>query len=250
MSKIIPKDRLSAVQRWSMPSVDDVVETASDAASEPVRKPEAPSKPPAFPTLEEIETIQREAQEEGYTAGLEEGREQGHREGLEAGRKAGLKAGRKAGLDAGRGEIEARVRDLDSILNAMAAPLKELDTLVEEELVRLTTAIARRLIRRELKTAPGEIVAVVREAVALLPVASQGVALHLHPEDARLVREALALDDEQGRAWTLIEDPALSRGGCAVESELSRIDATVERRLNTVIATVLGDQRTGERDDD
>ena len=38
----------------------------------------------------------------------------------------------------------------------------------------------------------------------------------------------------------------LSRGGCRVSTDTSRIDATVENRVNAVIAEVLG----GERDVD
>ena len=43
--------------------------------------------------------------------------------------------------------------------------------------------------------------------------------------------------------WKVIEDPMISRGGCKISSENSRIDATVEGRLNRIINTLLGDER-------
>jgi flagellar assembly protein FliH len=48
-------------------------------------------------------------------------------------------------------------------------------------------------------------------------------------------------DHEQ--SWQIVEDPAMTRGGCRVRSEQSRVDASVEARLNAVIANVLGDER-------
>jgi len=103
-------------------------------------------------------------------------------------------------------------------------------------------AVAKQLVRRELKTDPGQVLAVVREAMAALPLAARNVRLHLHPEDATLVREMLTLGDNE-RGWQIVEDPVLSRGGCKISSDTSQIDASVERRLHTVIANVLGGQR-------
>jgi flagellar assembly protein FliH len=106
----------------------------------------------------------------------------------------------------------------------------------------LAGAIARALIRRELKTQPGQIVAVIRETVALLPASAREVRVHLHPEDAALVRESLA-ETTMDRAWAIAEDPVLSRGGCRVTSDNSTIDARVEARLGAAIAAALGDER-------
>ncbi len=105
--------------------------------------------------------------------------------------------------------------------------------------------IARQLVRRELQTDPAQVVGVVREALAVLPLATREVRLVLHPEDATLVREALALH-ESTEQLQIEEDPVQSRVGCRVLSEASQIDATVESRLNAVIANVLGGQRSSD----
>jgi flagellar assembly protein FliH len=196
--------------------------------------------------LEQIEAIQREAQKEGFTVGYEEGRKEGREQGYKKGYQEGSQAGFAEGMKAGQTEVQTQVENLSQILGFMSRPLHELDTVVEEELVLLTTAIARQLIRRELKTSPGEIVAVVRQAVSLLPAANQGVCVHLHPADAQLVQEVLAFKNAE-QNWRIQEDPTLSRGGCLVDSTLSRIDASVETRLGAVIATVLGDEREQNR---
>lgn len=221
---------------------------AAAAETEVHQSPRAPKRSSSTPpTLEEIEAIQREAHEEGFATGYQEGRregrEQGYKKGQQEGHAEGYQRGFAEGLAAGRDEVTLRVQKLDQILSFMHQPLEQLDAAVEEELAQLATDIARQLVRRELRSAPGEIVAVVREAVGLLPVASAGVQVRLHPDDARLIREVLSLGRDDEPVWKIVEDQTLSRGGCVVNSELSLIDATVEKRLGKVIATVLGDER-------
>jgi flagellar assembly protein FliH len=77
----------------------------------------------------------------------------------------------------------------------------------------------------------------------VLPVAARNVRLALHPEDAALIREALSVGDDNQHIQ-LIEDPVQSRGGCKVLTDTSQIDASVESRLNAIIANVLGGLRS------
>lgn len=179
-------------------------------------------EPAARPlTARQIEELQQQAREEGF--------QQGRREGLEAGKK----------------DILARVHELESLMQTLAKPLDQLDAQIEQEMINLALAVAQQLVRRELKTEPGQVLAAVREAMAALPIAARNVRLHLHPEDAALVRETLPLSDGE-RGWKIVEDPVLTRGGCKIASDTSQIDASVERRLHAIIANVLG----GERDTD
>jgi flagellar assembly protein FliH len=57
-----------------------------------------------------------------------------------------------------------------------------------------------------------------------------------------VVRERLVTPTGE-RAWSLVEDPTLARGGCLVQSEHSQLDARFESRLNGLIAAALGDAR-------
>jgi flagellar assembly protein FliH len=174
---------------------------------------------------------------ENLTAIEREAWEQGHAQGREAGLVSAQQEARAA-----EAEAERRVQQLQSILDLMARPLADLDQQVQRQLALLAGAIARQIIRRELKTQPDEIVAVVRETVGLLPIVARQVRVHLHPEDAELVRSRLASASGE-RAWSIVEDPMLARGGCRVTSETSSIDAQLEQRLGAAIATMLGDER-------
>ena len=154
----------------------------------------------------------------------------------------GFNQGYTEGMKQAQKDSSDNIRYLQSLINALATPLRELDKQVVDELVDLSMAVARQIIRRELKTSPGEIVAVVKEAINLLPVSESDVNLELHPEDAALVRNAL-LPSDTDTPWQITEDPLLSRGGCRVSTTTSRIDATVENRINAAIAAVLGGER-------
>jgi len=109
-------------------------------------------------------------------------------------------------------------------------------------------SVGKQLARRELRIEPTQVIAILRESLALLPAAAREVRVQLHPEDAATVREHLTTPAVD-RAWTLVEDPTLSRGGCVILSQSSRIDARLEARIAAVAAGALGDERTAARED-
>ena len=158
-------------------------------------------------------------------------------EGFEAGRTEGYAAGLEAGREAGLAELATRIEQLSSLLSYLAKPLDDHDDRLEDELVALSVAVARQLVRRELSTSPGEIVPVVREALAALPSTQRNVSVCLHPDDAALVRDVLA-DSAESAVWTIAEDPLLSRGGCRVEAGYSHVDATLETRLQNIASAL------------
>jgi flagellar assembly protein FliH len=98
-------------------------------------------------------------------------------------------------------------------------------------------------VRRELRTDPAQLIAIIRETVALLPAATRDVRVHLHPEDATIVREKLATPTAD-RAWTIVEDPVMTRGGCRVTTDTAHIDQRLETRIRNIMATLLGEERT------
>jgi len=173
----------------------------------------------------ELDAADRRAWQVGYDEGLAQGRAAADEE-----QAARLRA------------LDQQVARLDAILVALVRPLAELDMSVERELAELACAIARQVVRRELRTEPAHVIGAIREAVALLPAAARDVRVLLHPEDAALVRERL-VDSGAGRVWAITEDPMMGRGGCRVVAENSTIDARLETRVGAVIAHVLGDER-------
>jgi flagellar assembly protein FliH len=216
MSKIIDKEASGEYQRWQLPLVEDVSAAVANAKKD---------KASGLLTAEQIERIQAQAYKEAYDEGFQQGRQ--------------------AGLSAGQAEMQRKAALLETLLASLQEPFQELDAEVEQELLQLAFAVARQLVRRELKSDPGQVVAVVQEALAALPVATRNVRVHLHPEDVSMVSETLSGSDGE-RHWKLVEDPTLNRGDCRVLSENSQVDATLERRLAAVVTQLMG----GEREQD
>jgi flagellar assembly protein FliH len=196
-------------ERWQVPEVTPL-RAAGKAGARPL------------PTAARIEELQRQAHQEAF--------EQGRREGLEKGRQ----------------QVQNQAARLEAIVRSLARPLEELDERVMEEVGALALAIARHLVRRELRADPGQILAVVQQAAAVLPAGSRRIRLYVNPEDAAVIRGHMTELSEPGGAWQVIEDPALMRGGCRVETEHSRIDASIERRLAAIAADLLGGDRAGD----
>ena len=80
-----------------------------------------------------------------------------------------------------------------------------------------------------------------------LPVAPRAARIRLHPEDADLIQAAFALGEDT-RSWRLEADPLMTRGGCIVETDVSRIDASVESRLAAIASRMLGGDRESDRE--
>jgi len=149
------------------------------------------------------------------------------------------------GLEKGQKEIREQSQYLNSVMATLAMPLPDVDDQLVDEMVQLCMIVVKQMVRRELKSSPGEIVAVIKEALNSMPDATGDITLELHPEDAELIRSTL-MNAGNGSNWRIIENPLLTRGGCLVKTNTSRIDATVENRLNAVIGNVMG----GDRDQD
>ncbi|MGZ8950150.1 MAG: flagellar assembly protein FliH [Methylobacter sp.] len=215
---------LESLRLWSLP---DVSGAELSRESETV---EIEVEPTPILTVDEIEAMQKQAYDEAFAQGKMHGFQQGFDEGSKKGYEDNLHL------------LQSQAATLVSLLESLSEPFKSLDEEVEKELVKLTIGIATQIIRREIKLDPGQIVAVVRETINVLPLASQKISLKLHPEDAELVRSALALD-EMSPSWNIVEDPLITRGGCKVDTEISHVDATVEHRLAAVISAILGGER-------
>lgn len=170
---------------------------------------------------------------------IEKVRKQAYQEGFQQGQKDGVAAGQE--------EHKKKSLNLDRIIKSLSDPLSDLDDQVMEELVTLVMTIARHMIRREIKTDPGEIIGVVREALNSLPVATRDISIYLNPEDTVLVQEALSLSGD-GESYKIVEDPAMSRGGCRIVTDTSRVDASIEKRLTALVTQLMGGERESDGD--
>jgi flagellar assembly protein FliH len=204
----------TSIERWNMPQVEGRV------IGRPIDERKAAA------AAEAIARLAREQSEaRGYEAGM---------------------AKAQAEMQGKLAELDIRIKRCDALLQFMARPLQELDGEVEKSLLQLALAVGKQLARRELRIDPTQVIAIIRESLQELPTAAREPRVHLHPQDAAIVRERLT-EPVSERAWTVVEDPTMSRGGCVIRTETSQIDARLESRISAVIANALGDERGAER---
>lgn len=180
-----------------------------------------------LPTAEEISAIREAAQEEG--------RQQGYQEGLQQ----------------AQAEFSTMQQQFSQLMAQFELPLVQEQESVIEELAELCILVTRQIIRRELQSNPEQVIAVVRDAIKMLPTSRRQVTIQLHPEDANLVRKIFSLDSQSQSGWQIADDPSVSRGGCLVTTDSSKIDATIEKRISDIFAHIFGDLRASknERED-
>jgi flagellar assembly protein FliH len=207
---------------WSLPSFDPHV-----PEPEPEPEPELPVEMEEVPldevqplTLEELESIRQEAYNEGFAAGEKDGF-----------RSSTLKVRQEA-----EAALGAKLGSLERLMRSLFDPIAEQDAQLEKSMVSLVEHIARQVIQRELVLDSSQIESVMREALKLLPLGVGNVRLYINPQDFEQVK---ALRERHEETWRIVEDAALQPGGCRVETEHSRIDATVETRISQIMAKLL-----------
>tara|TARA_R110002073_G_scaffold320204_6_gene495536 strand:+ start:1160 stop:1837 length:678 start_codon:yes stop_codon:yes gene_type:complete len=214
-TNFIPKEKLSAYQRWELDSFDTPGQTNSSNKQE---KPE-PNQHNVVQLSPEEQSVEifQEAKEAGHTAGYQEG----------------FAAGRK---DA-ETEVKAEIARLQTLLSKFDQDLQTIDQQVAQDLLALTLNLTKRMIAQALRIHPELIIPIVQEAIRQLPNSLQQPILVLHPDEATLVRNHLG--DQLSQAhWEIHEDEQVTKGGCRLITSTCEVDASIETRWQRVLATI------------
>ena len=218
-SDLIRARDLEGVDVWALPSFDPEPEPEPEPAPEVVEEEveEVPLEEVQPLTLEELEAIRQEAYNEGFATG--------EREGFHS---TQLKVRQEA-----EEALAAKLASLEQLMGHLLDPIAEQDTQIERSVVHLVAHMARQVIGRELRSDSSQITQVLREALKLLPMGADNIRIHLNPQDFELAK---ALRERHEESWRLLEDSALLPGGCRIETLHSRIDATMETRIEKAVA--------------
>lgn len=153
-------------------------------------------------------------------------------------RAKGHEVGRWEGLEAGHQTVQESAQRLAQLYDEAAHPFRQITENVERELAKLATAIAREIVRQELKTQPELILDIVHQACSVLSASASDVDVHLHPDDVAIVKEGLK-EDPPAQHWRIIEDRSLIRGDCQINSSAEFIDATLQSRIDGIVTGLL-----------
>ncbi len=149
--QLIPKEQLTAFQRWELASFD----------SAPKKGQVAPVPGPT--STEELQKIKEKAYEEGYARGHE----------------------------AGMQHASVETSQLQTLMQNLQTALNQVDQQLAQSLLDLSLEIARKMVTEALQVNPEIILKIVSTAISSLPHFNQNAHLILNPKDAELVRREM-----------------------------------------------------------
>lgn len=211
-ANVIPKEQLTAYQRWELLGIEEPRQPEAVTQAEP--EPEGVP----LPTAEDIERIHQQAAQEGFRMGQEEG----------------YQAGYKAGFDAGRQAAAELASQLGALVTALDNEQIRQDEAIARELLGLSLAVARQMIRSALQVKQGLVLEIIREAMNSLPSLTGHLRIMVHPDDVEALREFMEAEHSHF-AYKVVADSRLERGGFRIESNHSEVDGQLPIRWREIV---------------
>ncbi len=241
----IPAEKLGYCRDWALPEFDvsgGVLASAEKESRdqrggreyvEDVEQTEDDQLAPL--TAETLAEITKAAAQEGYQSGFTKGE------------KHGYEAGFNAGKQAAEQQIADEMARISQVSNTLAEPMQGQQDALEQLVLSMVTGLAETVIKRELITDSGHILALVKEAIAALPVGKDQLKLYANPDDLAVL-ETYA--EAEQKPWTFVPDVNILPGGCRIETKESLVDFSVEKRMHTVFEQFIQRQYARSDDDD
>jgi flagellar assembly protein FliH len=216
-ARFIPREEVGEVTAWQPGSFGGPERRTADR-----RKAAAnPAPPVATPAAEDAERARQLAQ------------------AVEAARQAGYRDGYRDGLVALESFKQSYAQQVSAqvagVVVACQSQLDALQTSMAESVTQAAVALARQVVRHELATRPDLVSAVAREAVESILESARQLSLRVHPDDAALVA-AGAGEALSARGVRVVADAAVERGGCVVDADIARLDASLAARWHRAVA--------------
>lgn len=155
-------------------------------------------------------------------------------------RATAQQAGKEAALAAMKEAIGEEMRTLmpalDQVIEDLGRAKQGWLANWEKQAIHLATAIAGRILRRELEQTPEVTLPLVREALELAE-GSTNIRVLLSPKDMETLGEQveqLATSISRLGPTEIVADPTLAPGGCRVETQRGVIDNSFEAQLDRI----------------
>ncbi|MBC03960.1 MAG: hypothetical protein CMJ34_11770 [Phycisphaerae bacterium] len=173
--------------------------------------------------------------------------ERGHAEGFarggSEGRVAGIEEGRREGFEAAEASHSPRLAAVaegwDQALQAFLAGRDQLREEARRDLLRLSIAIAERVLGRLPEHDPSIVTEQVEAAVGMLSGATR-LRVRVHPEDQSIIETHFARTKGMIGAASDVDvvmesDPEVVRGGCLVSAGDGEVDARLDAQMSRIV---------------
>lgn len=176
---------------------------------------------PAEPPLQDHRTVQTILEQQHRIHELERLVDQRAREAYDQ--------GHAAGLEQGRASVESAIARFAKAVEDLAGLRRRVRAEAEEDAVRLSLAVARKILHREVTIDPESLLGLVKAALQRVD-ARELNRLRLNPEDIPPLERHLAKLGLPPRL-EVVADPSLERGGVILETDRGQLDASIDTQL-------------------
>ena len=161
---------------------------------------------------------------------------QTYQKGFSDGLEKGTKEGQVAGFEQATKKLEPLLDGLQQALMQLGNLRQNTYRIIEQEVVELALAIARKVICREIEVDKKVVVCVAREALSKVEDPGS-VTIKMNPADYQFINDTkYQLSELIGNIDNVTIEPGenIRSGGCIIETNLGEIDARIEQQLQAV----------------
>lgn len=144
----------------------------------------------------------------------------------------GVEDGLRRGREEAAGEVKKSFEQVARALEELTETKRKLRQEAEQELVKLSLAVARRILYRELSTDPSSIEGIVHAALQKLQQ-REASKVRVWPAGVPAVRAALERIGSRS-GMEIAPDPGLAAGAIFFETAMGDLDASIETQLQEI----------------
>ncbi len=161
---------------------------------------------------------------------------QAYQKGFNDGIEKGTKEGEVAGFEHASKKLEPLLDGLQQALMQLGNLRQNTYRIIEQEVVELALAIARKVICREIEVDKEVVVCIAREALSKVEDPGR-ITIKMNPSDYQFINGTkYQLSEMIGNIDNVTIEPGknISSGGCVIETNLGEIDARIEQQLQVI----------------
>ena len=258
-SRFIPREEMGSFSSWMPKNLDANHAFSPSASSADLRAAATP--PPASPYVAGLDrrrptqSMAAPAASSAATSATQTSTATITNADLAAASKAGRQSGYQDGYRDGLAAMESFKQSyalqvtaqVGSLVKSMGQQFDGLQQDMARAIAVSAPRLAQHVVRVELRSQPELIATVAEAALDALLQGARHTTLRVHPDDHALV--AAGADEAlQTTGARLLSDSTVSRGGCVVESDIGKVDASIEARWQRA-AAVLGSEEKWQNAD-
>jgi len=250
------ESKLTAYERWELPHLENPTPRLDTGPSillrkdsmviiEEIDEESLVYEPLTASQLEEIRLAAYdegyiEGLEEGYQAGLTKGNSEGFAQGLKDGTQKGTTEGLEKGLEQGIAEalekLIATEQFLENLKTELESPLQSCKDQVEKIIYQTVSRLVQNITQVQLQdTAQQTLTLQINHLLRELEDIEQPLRIKIHPDTADLISTFSVFERV---AIKLEKDDSLLPGGFLLDAKGAYLDATIEHKIETILADI------------